>query len=220
MDVFGKICDQVDAVGLPVVAVSLTALPCVNTPVLLTLHWHGFGREAPAPSKAASVGTSAPAAPQEPPQPVPDSALQVNEPWRVMASLDHAMLDAAWRFGAWDLVREEHRGCNTAGSSAREALACRQAFADDPFDPGSEAHLVAEAPDRLELMELGARVGYVRWQFRPIKNGLWHDAAGDDTLRDDGGHIPPCPVLAQPSVGTRVSRTHYRLGRSRRLVLY
>jgi hypothetical protein len=213
MDVFEKIRDQADAVGLPMVAVALTAVPCANTPVLLTLHWHGFGRDAPA---AGSGTRDAPA----PPRPVPGSALQVNEPWQFMASLDHAMLDAAWRFGAWDLVREEHRGCNTAGSSAREALACRQAFADDPFDPGSEAHLVAEAPDRLELMELGARVGYVCWQFRPIKNGLWQDAAGDDTLHGDGGRIPPCPVLAQPSVGTRVSRTHYRLGRSRRLVLY
>ncbi len=215
MDVFARIRDQVDAVGLPMVAVSLTAVPRANTPVLLVLHWHGFARDAPAPSPAsASVAPHRPAA-----RPVPGSALQVSDTWREMASLDHAMLDAAWQFGAWDLVREEHRGCNTVGSSEREAHACRQAFADDPFDPGSEDHLVAEAPDRMDLMQLGARVGYVRWQFRPVKNGLWRDVGGDDSLHEDGGRAPPCPVPAEPRVGTRVSRTRYRLGRSQRLVL-
>lgn len=217
MDVFARIRDQVDAVGLPMVAVSLTAVPCANTPVLLMLHWHGFAPQG-SPPRAGAAGGAAPPAPRQA-LPVPGSALQVSDPWREMTSLDHAMLDAAWQFGAWDLVREEHRGCNTAGSSAREALACRQAFADDPFDPGSEAHLVAEAPDRLDLMELGAQVGYVRWQFRPVKHGLWREVAGDDTLHDDGGRPPPCPVPAEPAVGTRVSRTRYRLGRSRRLVL-
>ncbi|MCW5641012.1 MAG: diguanylate cyclase [Rhodoferax sp.] len=213
MDVFARIRDQVDAVGLPMVAVSLTAVPRANTPVLLVLHWHGFARDAPAPA-------SAPEAARRPPaRPVPGSALQVSDAWREMANLDHAMLDAAWQFGAWDLVREEHRGCNTAGSSEREAHACRQAFADDPFDPGSEDHLVAEAPDRMDLMQLGARVGYVRWQFRPVKNGLWRDVGSDDSLHEDGGRAPPCPVLAEPQVGTRVSRTRYRLGRSHRLVL-
>ncbi|MCB2000931.1 MAG: hypothetical protein KDH91_11355, partial [Rhodoferax sp.] len=34
MDVFARIRDQVDAVGLPMVAVSLTAVPHANTPVL------------------------------------------------------------------------------------------------------------------------------------------------------------------------------------------
>jgi hypothetical protein len=44
--------------------------------------------------------------------------------------------------------------------------------------------------------------------------------AGDDSLHDDGGRAPPCPVPAEPVVGTRVSRTRYRLGHSRRLVLF
>ena len=215
MDVFARIRDQVDAVGLPMVAVSLAAVPRANTPVLLVLHWHGFAHDAAPPSRA-----DMPAAPpRRRAVPVPGSALQVNESWREMANLDHAMLDAAWQFGAWDLVREEHRGCNTVGSSEREAHACRQAFADDPFDPGSEDHLVAEAPDRMDLMHLAARVGYVRWQFRPVKNGLWRDVGGDDSLHEDGGRAPPCPVPAEPRVGTRVSRTRYRLGRSQRLVL-
>lgn len=215
MDVFDRIRDQVDAVGLPMVAVSLTAVPRANTPVLLVLHWHGFAHEAAQPSHSGMPT----APPRRPAEPVPGSALQVNAPWREIANLDDAMLDAAWQFGAWDLVREEHRGCNTAGSSGREAHACRQAFADDPFDPGSENHLVAEAPDRLELMQLGAQVGYVRWQFRPVKSGLWPGDGSDDSLHDDGGRAPPCPVRAEPRVGTRVSRTRYRLGHSLRLVL-
>ncbi|MCB2030440.1 MAG: diguanylate cyclase, partial [Rhodoferax sp.] len=92
MDVFTKIRDQVDAVGLPMVAVSLTAVPCANTPVLLLLHWHGFAPDATPPRPGGAGGTSPP--PRRQPLPVPGSALQVNESWREMASLDHAMLDA------------------------------------------------------------------------------------------------------------------------------
>lgn len=61
--------------------------------------------------------------------------------------------------------------------------------------------------------------GYVRWQLRPVKNGLWRDSVEDDTLKADGGREPPCPVVAKPVVGTRQSHTRYHLGRSSRIVL-
>ncbi len=98
MEVFDRIAEQIDAVRLPLFAVTLTALPHANTPVLLMLHWHGFG---PDPDGAgASQGPAACS-------PVPGSALQLNLAWNTIARLDHVMLDAAWQLGAWELDREE-----------------------------------------------------------------------------------------------------------------
>lgn len=211
MDVFTHIHQQVQAVGLPMWAVSLTAVPCPNTPVLLILHWHGFAptgearRETPLPVPAA--------------RPVPGSAMQLSDPWHELAQLDDQMLDAAWRFGAWDLVREEQRACSTAGASEREALACRQAFADDTLGLHELDLHVSEAPDKQEMMRLGERMGYVRWQFRPVRAGVWQGAGQDDSLDASGSREPPCPVHARPRVGTRVCETRYRLGRQDRIFL-
>jgi hypothetical protein len=212
MQVFDKVMSQVQSVGLPVVAVSLTAIPRANTPVLLMVHWHGFARPQ-APRHVQSGETL------EAPVSIPASALQLSDTWMAMEHLDDAMLHAAWQFGAWDLVREERRGCNTAGASVCEALECRQAFAEHPFGGPAEEMMLADAPDREELMHLGARIGYVRWQFRPVKNGLWRDSAGDDTLLADGSRKPPCPLVARPVVGTRLSQTRYHLGHSSRIFL-
>ena len=44
MRVFDRVVEQVRLLGLPLVAVSLTAIPRANTPVLLMVHWHGFAR--------------------------------------------------------------------------------------------------------------------------------------------------------------------------------
>lgn len=213
MQLFEKVMDQAQSMRLPMIAVTLTAVPRANTPVLLALHWHGFAkRQTP---RAMQTGARLEEAVS-----VPSSALQVSEAWHALEQLDEAMLTAAWQFGAWDLVREERRGCNTAGASEKEAVECRQAFAESPFDGTADDCVVAEAPDRLELMQLGARVGYVWWQFRPVKNGLWHDTSGDDTLLSDGGRELPCPVLARPPVGVRTSQIRYHLGRSSRIVLF
>jgi hypothetical protein len=212
MQVFDRVVNQVQSVGLPVVAVSLTAIPHANTPVLLMVHWHGFARPQAPRHVQPSVAL-------EPPVSIPGSALQLSDAWMAIEHLDEAMLQAAWQFGAWDLVREERRGCNTAGATEREAMECRQAFAEHPFDGPAEDMMLADAPDREDLMHMGARVGYVRWQFRPVKNGLWRDSAGDDTLLADGSREPPCPVVARPVVGTRLSQTRYHLGHSSRIVL-
>ena len=212
MQVFNTVLDQVKSMGLPVVAVSLTAVPRANTPVLLMLHWHGFAPYQTQRSDKAKSPSQAKAG-------IPGSALQLSDTWLALKNLDDAMLEAAWQFGAWELLREERRGCNTAGASEQEAFECRQAFAENPFANSTEEYMLAEAPDRTDLMHLGARVGYVRWQFRPVKNGLWSDSAGDDTLQADGSREPPCPVLAQPMIGTSPSKTRYRLGHSSRIVV-
>jgi hypothetical protein len=212
MQIFDKVLAQIQSVGLPVVAVSLTAVPRANTPVLLAVHWHGFAKRDTLRSQ-----------PTDPPQDtlasIPGSAMQISEAWSRMSHLDEAMLGAAWRLGAWDLVREERRGCNTAGASEQEALECRQAFADHPFGEDPDDYMLTEAPDREELMHLGARVGYIRWLFRPVKNGLWQETATDDTLQADGSREPPCPVPARPAVGVRHGLTRYHLGHSSRIVL-
>lgn len=212
MQVFEKVVDQFACVGLPAVAVSLTAVPRANTPVLLMVHWHGFAR--PQPQRSGQSNAS-----DEMASAVPGSAVQLSETWLAIEHLDEAMLQAAWQLGAWDLVREERRGCNTAGATEQEAMACRQAFAEHPFNGVAEEFMLSEAPDRQDLMHLGAHVGYVRWQFRPVKNGLWKDAMGDDTLQTDGSRSLPCPVAVQPAVGNRVSYTRYHLGHGSKIVL-
>lgn len=210
MEVFDRIAEQIDAVGLPLFAVTMTALPRANTPVLLVMHWHGF-RADPDPR------AQPPAAVER--TPVPGSALQLNPAWGDLAQLDDAMLDAAWRLGAWELDREERRACTTAGASEREAVEHRQAFAAHPFGADARGYMLAEAPDRSQMMALGARVGYVHWRFRPVHGGVWRGTAVDDTLEDDGSRVPPCPVGPKAPVGTRVSRVRYRLGRVDRLVI-
>ncbi|WP_175920836.1 diguanylate cyclase [Burkholderia latens] len=209
MDLFDIVNEQMEAVRLPLYAVTVTAAARVNTPLIAILHWHGFLRETP----LALPGVELPR------RPVPGSAIQFELPWHALEAVDETLLDAAWRLGAWELERVERRGCNTIGASAAEALACRQAFGDYDDGPSAECHLVDGAPDRDELMQLAARNGYARWLFRPVKGGLWRALdEPDDTLDADGGRQPPCPVLPRPA-RHRSPRTLYRLGAVRRILM-
>ncbi|WP_077036523.1 hypothetical protein [Pelomonas sp. KK5] len=211
--IFDIIRQQVGVLRRPLAAVVLSTLPRRSSPLLLLLHWHGFAvderQRAPPPDVAGPRRQA----------PLPSSVLQINLPWNQLAQIDEHMLDAAWQLGAWNLVREEHRGCYVVGASAREALACRQAFGDNPFDPADGAHVAVEAPDRASMRDIAARLGYVRWLFRPVADGLWRGAGQDDSLLPDGRRLPPCPVAPMPGVGTRVSRSSYQLGRMDRIVL-
>lgn len=208
MDILHSITTQMTVVGLPLYAVSLTAVPRPDTPLLLMLHWHGFRRDE---RSMASGGRAH--------RHVPGTALQLNVPWHNLAEIDLAMLDAAWQLGAWDMERQQRRACSAVGATAREALECRQAFGDNPFAPDDHSHLLAEAPDRTDLMLLGASRGYVRWQFRPVRGGLWRDIAEDDTLSTDGGRAPPCPIRPDLPPADRTRRMVYRLGRLSRIVV-
>lgn len=207
MDIFQTLMAQMEGMKLPLYAVSMTAIPRANTPTLLMLHWHGFRK------------TYFPTLPEIKPQlqPVPDSALQLNSHWAQSEVLDAAVLDAAWQLGAWDVQREEHRGCNTLGASAEEALACKQAFA--MFDQDTEIPCVTEAPDQREMLHLGAKAGFIRWLFRPVKGGIWQSTADDDTLLEDGHRELPCPVKPEALKGGKLSKTDYRLGRVNRIIL-
>lgn len=213
MEIFQKIAAQIAGVGLPLYAVTLTAVPRADTPLLLFLHWHGFRR--------AEAGRRPEARPAY--RSVPGSALQLNDRWQSVEEIDRAMLDAGWRLGAWDVERDERRACNHVGASAGEALECRQAFGDHPGEEAAEGLVLAEAPDRDALMRFGADKGYVRWLFRPVRGGVWRSIADDDTLAPDGGREPPCPVAPRTrqglAPGRKTARTVYRLGRISRIIL-
>lgn len=210
MDLLDRIQDQAGSTGLPLVAVTLAAVPCPDTPVILTLHWHGFVRTRLADIPEAGTVAYAP---------VPSSALQLNADWRDVTALDRAALDAAWELGAWDVQRAERRGCIRPGAEAAEAQECLRAFGSFP-DAGDERYVIAETPDAEDLIELAARSGYYTWTFRPARGGIWAEYAEDATLKPDGGREPPCPLLSILPAREQVERPErnrqmvYRLGRA------
>src|SRR5436190_14192166 len=113
MQLLERIEEQIVATGLPLVGVTLAAVSCPDTPVILTLHWHGFIKE-----KIADVEGATPVAYT----PIPSSALQVNDRWDDFSAVDQATLDAAWQLGAWDVARAERPGCSRPGARDTEPL--------------------------------------------------------------------------------------------------
>ncbi|MGE8658959.1 MAG: diguanylate cyclase [Achromobacter sp.] len=199
MDIIETIAAHATALQRPLYAVTASAIRKADTPLILTLHWHGFHR-----------GCQAGGAPR----PVAGSAVQLNLRWHDFAVLDRAIVDAGWALGAWDVERIARPPWWRLNAPAAEALAGHRAFADYS-GPHSEADaVVVEAPDQQTLVELAARKGYVRWLFRPRKGGLWRLVDGDDcTLQADGGRVPPCPVPLQAEGPELRRNVIYRLGR-------
>lgn len=207
MEIFETITAHRDAMKLPLYAVTVTAVPRADTPLLVIMHWHGFRRE---------TALSLPGV-ELPPRAVPSSAIQINELWQSVASIDQATLDAAWQLGAWDVERLSCPPWWRLGAPAREVLECHRAFGQYPDDESGCA-VIADAPDRDALMEIAARQGYIRWMFRPCKGGLWEGFDDDGTLAEDHGRPLPCPVAPAPYDAHRAGRTVYRLGRGRGLI--
>src|SRR4026207_573723 len=124
MELLDRIEDQVASTGLPLFAITLAAVPCPDTPVILTLHWHGFIKEKLAPvEEAGAVSYTS----------VPSSALQLNDRWQDLEAVDSEGVEAAWALGAWDVARAEGRGCMGPGADTTEAFECLQAFGAFPF---------------------------------------------------------------------------------------
>jgi hypothetical protein len=203
MDFLERIEQQIEATGLPLFAVTLAAVPCPDTPLILTLHWHGFIREKRVEDAAAETIAYAP---------VPSSALQVNDRWDSLMIVELAAVEAAWELGAWDVARAERPSCGRLGAAPREGLECMQAFGGFPYGVRGQSPVVAEAPDADELLQLAARRGYLMWLFRPVRGGIWGEVANDATLRPDGTRTPPCPVMPVPPVCDGRRETRYRLG--------
>ena len=123
MHLLDRIETQLISNRLPLVAVTVAAVPYANTPVVLTLHWHGFVEARLAEVVDANVVAY---------QPVPSSALQVNDRWDQLAELESEVLDVAWELGSWDLARIEALPFVRPGASEQESLECMGAFGSLP----------------------------------------------------------------------------------------
>lgn len=197
------ISDQIAATGRPLFGVTVAAVPCPDTPVILTLHWHGFVEE-----RIAAIDIAKPVLFSS----IPSSALQLNTRWTDLTSLDLAAIEAGWELGAWDVSRAERRGCHRPGAPDKESLECMQAFGSLPAGVQGERMVVSETPDADDLLDVAARSGYVLWTFRPVHGGIWADVSDDATLRSDGTRKPPCPHRPVPPGGRKSRQTVYRFG--------
>jgi hypothetical protein len=209
MHLLDSIETQLISNRLPLVGVSVAAVPYANTPVVLTLHWHGFVETRLANVTDANVIAY---------QPVPSSALQVNDRWDELRQLEHEVLDAAWELGAWDLARVEALPFVRPGACEQESVECMGAFGSLPTTIDGQPPIVAEVPDAEGLIQAASRSGYLQWIFRPVRGGVWAEVAEDETLLSGGYRNPPCPYLAMPTKlpRTRASRrVVYQFGRAR-----
>src|SRR3954467_9589970 len=107
MRILECIKDQMSSTNLPLVGITLAAVPCPDTPVILTLHWHAFVKEQRAEPEIPQPLSLTP---------VPISALQLNERWDDLMAVDRAAMEAAWELGAWDVARAERPACLRPGA--------------------------------------------------------------------------------------------------------
>ena len=203
MRILERIEDQLASTNLPLVGITLAAVPCPDTPVILTLHWHGFIKEKLADIEEAEAISYTP---------IPSSALQLNDRWRSLIAVDRATMEAAWKLGAWDVARAERPGCMRPGAASTEALECLQAFGAFPYGINGNQVVVSDAPDADDLVHLAAERGYLMWVFRPVKGGIWAEYADDATLEPEGTRSTPCPHRPIPPTCEGKRQTVYRFG--------
>jgi hypothetical protein len=203
MNLLESISDRMAVTNRPLFAITVAAVPCPDTPVILTLHWHGFIEEKIIEVEEAETVSYTP---------IPSSALQVNGRWDDLTILDRAAMEAGWELGAWDVARAERVGCLRPGVESHEALECLQAFGAFPYGVNGHQVVVSDAPDAEDLLNLAARRGYLMWMFRPVHGGIWAEVADDATLRPDGTRTPPCPIAPVPPAGSGSRKTVYRFG--------
>jgi hypothetical protein len=212
MELLDRIETQLISNRLPLVAITVAAVPYANTPVVLTLHWHGFVETKLMEVTDANVVTY---------QPVPSSALQINERWDRWDELENSILDVAWELGSWDLARTEALPFVRPGAEEQESIECMGAFGSHPLTIDGQPSVVAEVPDATDLIDAAGRSGYMQWLFRPVRGGVWAEVAEDLTLEQGGYRNPPCPVLPvapRPVRLQRPRRVVYQFGRSTRIV--
>ena len=210
MHLLDRIETQLISNRLPLVAITVAAVPYANTPVVLTLHWHGFVETRLAEAGDANVVAY---------QPVPSSALQINDRWDGIAQLENEVLDVAWELGSWDLARMEAPPFVRPGATEQESLECMNAFGSLPLAIDGQPPVVAEVPDAEDLIATASRDGYVHWLFRPVRGGVWAEVTEDATLEDGGYRNPPCPYVAAPTRARdrRPRKVVYQFGRAARL---
>lgn len=203
MEILECITEQIAGNRLPLVGVTVAAVPCPDTPIILTLHWHGFRKEARAHDDEARGAALAP---------VPSTSLQVNERWSDLLDVEMAAMEAGWELGAWDVVRAERPPCTRPGASAAEAMDCLKAFGSCPLPYLGADLFVADAPDMDDLIGIAAQSGYLYWQFQPVHGGIWSELRNDPSLNADGTRAPHCPLAPQRPQCEGTRRTVYRFG--------
>ena len=210
MQLLDRIETQLISNRLPLVAITVAAVPYANTPVVLTLHWHGFVETRLAQASDANVVAY---------QSVPSSALQINDRWDGLDQLENEVLDVAWELGSWDLARMEAPPFVRPGATEQESLECMGAFGSLPLAIDGHPPVVAEVPDAEELIATASRNGYVHWLFRPVRGGVWAEVAEDSTLEQGGYRNPPCPYMPTPTRARprRPRKVVYQFGRCTRL---
>ena len=148
MHLLDRIETQLMSNRLPLVAISVAAVPYANTPVVLTLHWHGFVETRLSEVTDANVIAY---------QAVPSSALQVNERWDRFEQLENSVLDVAWELGSWDLARTEALPFVRPGAPQQESVECMSAFGSIPMAIDGQPPVIAEVPDAEDLIETASR---------------------------------------------------------------
>jgi hypothetical protein len=208
MELLECIAEQIASNRLPLVGITVAAVGCPDTPVILTLHWHGFVQERRSESDEEATLTLSP---------IPSTSLQINDRWNEVGELEVATMEAGWELGAWDVVRAERPACMRPGASGREAIECLNAFGQCALPYQGNELVVSEAPDVDELIKLAAQAGYLCWQFRPVFGGLWSETRDDTTLGPDGKRDPRCPLRPAPTHGaSSAQRTVYTFGAATR----
>ena len=119
MRILERIEGQLASTNLPLVAITLAAVPCPDTPVILTLHWHGFIREKLVDIEEAEAVSYTP---------IPSSALQVNDRWRSLVAGDMAAMEAE-EVGCVGRESRERPGWHAARRVVERGAECLQAFA-------------------------------------------------------------------------------------------
>lgn len=205
VEILERIETQIAATKLPLFAVTVAAVPCPDTPVILTLHWHGFARER---FVDLEEGEAIPYVP------IPSSALQVNDRWTDILDLDRAAMEAGWELGAWDVARAERPSCSRPGADSSEVIDCLKAFGAFPYGVDGQQPVITEAPDVDDLLRVACQRGYLIWLFRPVRGGIWANVSEDATLLPGGTREPPCPhAPIRPSL-RKSKQTVYRFGRA------
>ena len=213
MDFLDAIETQMISNRLPLAGISVASLPCEDTPMVLSLHWHGFIEHEVESASQKKFRYEA----------VPSSCLQVNRRWRSLRELENAIMEVAWELGAWDLTRFEHRPFMRPGASTQEAVEGVMAFGQPHPYFDEELAPVSEVQDAEDMLATAGQRGYLMWRFRPVRGGLWEEVSDDATLQPGGYRNPPCPELSRDFGDTRwmqrPRKVNYRFGRAARLLL-
>jgi hypothetical protein len=135
MELLERIEQQMAATQLPLFAITLAAVPCPDTPVILTLHWHAFVKE-----RLAEVESAQPVAYK----PVPSSALQLNERWEDVLTVDREAFAARGDYPRAGALTEDELG--EAARRVEQVLAVVEQEQEVP--PGERGNQLFVSPDK------------------------------------------------------------------------